>query len=448
MANWISKAAIYHIFTLGFCGAEENNDTLLVQNRIGKVLEWTPHLKNLGVNTLLFSPLFEASSHGYDTADYYKLDKRLGTNEDFKAVCDKLHESGFKIILDGVFNHVGRDFWAFKDLLQHKQESRYKDWFCNVNFGGSTPYGDPFSYDAWEGHYNLVKLNVWNQEVRDYLFGAIKMWVETFDIDGLRLDVAYCIDQGFLKALRSFTEELKPDFWLMGEMIHGDYKRLVSKELLHSTTNYECYKGIYSSHNDKNYFEINYSLNRLFGKGGLCEGIGLYNFVDNHDVERIGSILKNKAHIKNVYTLLFTMPGVPSIYYGSEWAIEGKKEKGSDNSLRPCLDLEEMLQKDQELVEHIRKLATIREENEILQAGGFEQVVVRNQQLIFARNLNGEKVYVALNLQEQEMTLDIKADGDRPLIDLLDMAREEIQAEGGIYKVSIKPYSGMILIKE
>ena len=448
MESWINQASIYHIFTLGFCGAEEeNNESVQTTNRIKKVLEWEEHLKTLGMNTILFSPLFESISHGYDTTDYYQLDKRLGTNEDFKAVCKKLHEDGFHILLDGVFNHVGREFFAFKDLLMKKQESRYKDWFCNVNFGGSTPYGDPFSYEAWEGHYNLVKLNVWNQEVRDYLFNAIKMWIEEFEIDGLRLDVAYCMDQGFLSALRQFTDTQKSDFWLMGEMIHGDYRRLINSKLLHATTDYECYKGIYSSHNDKNYFEINYSMNRLFGKGGLCEGLQLYNFVDNHDVERIGSILREKKHIQNVYTLLFTMPGVPSIYYGSEWAIEGKKEQGSDKSLRPTLDLDEMLAKDQSLVEHISKLAAIRKQNVILQEGGYEQVVVRNQQLIFARVLDDKKVYVALNLQEEEMELEFKAMHDTGLVNLLD-PEEKIDCNNGQYKVKLKPFTSMILEEE
>ena len=448
MGSWINQASIYHIFTLGFCGAEEeNNESVQTTNRIKKVLEWEEHLKTLGMNTILFSPLFESISHGYDTTDYYQLDKRLGTNEDFKAVCKKLHEDGFRILLDGVFNHVGREFFAFKDLLMNKQESRYKDWFCNVDFGGSTPYGDPFSYEAWEGHYNLVKLNVWNQEVRDYLFGAIKMWIEEFEIDGLRLDVAYCIDQGFLSALRHFTETQKEDFWLMGEMIHGDYRRLIGSDLLHSTTDYECYKGIYSSHNDKNYFEINHSMNRLFGKGGLCEGLKLYNFVDNHDVERIGSILREKQHIQNVYTLLFTMPGVPSVYYGSEWAIEGKKEHDSDKSLRPTLDLEEMLAKDQNLVEHISKLAAIREQNIILQEGGYEQVVVRNQQLIFARVLGDKRIYVALNLQEQEMELEFRAMSEAVLVNLLD-PEEKVVLSNGQYKVSLKPFTSMILEEE
>jgi len=447
MKDWVSKASIYHIYALGFCGGEEiNSEQVLVKNRIKKVLDWIEHFKTLGVNTILFSPIFESTSHGYDTADYRKLDKRLGTNEDFIVVCKELHKEGFRIILDGVFNHVGRDFFAFKDLQDKKRDSKYKDWFVGVNFSGSSPYQDPFSYEAWEGHYNLVKLNLWNQEVRDYLFGSVKFWIEDFDIDGLRLDVAYCMDQDFLGGLRNFVDTQKQDFWLMGEMIHGDYSRLIKPELLHATTNYECYKGIYSSHNDQNYFEINHSLNRLFGKGGLCENLSLYNFVDNHDVERIGSSLKEKKHLENVYTLLFTMPGVPSIYYGSEWGIEGKKEKGSDKSLRPELDLEVMLEKNQSLVEHIGKLSSIRQKYVSLYKGSYEQVIVRNKQLIFARTLGEEKVYVALNLAETPETLTFQGNSEQPLSNALDEEEELLLAENSQYHIQLKPYSGKILV--
>lgn len=446
MSKWIDDAMIYHLYTLGFCGApEENSEEIVCTNKIQKVNNsWIQHLKGMGINTILFGPLFESKSHGYDTTDYYMVDKRLGTNDDFKTICKWLHESGFHIMLDGVFNHVGREFFAFKELQQNREGSRYKDWFINVNFGGNSPYNDGFSYEGWEGHYNLVKLNLRNPEVKAYLLNAVKMWIETFNIDGLRLDVAYCIDEQFLSELRHFTQSIKEDFWLMGEMIHGDYRRLMKPELLDSVTNYECYKGIYSSHNDQNYFEINYSMNRLFGRGGLYEGRKLYNFVDNHDVERIGSILKEPRQLDNVYTLLMTMPGIPSIYYGSEWGVEGKKEKGSDWNLRPKLQLEEMLKRDQKVVAHIRRLSEIRKQYEALREGGYEQVVVKNKQLIFARTYNEEKLYVALNLEEQEVTLEFRDQKGISLVDILE-DNGEIPYENGQYRVVLPPFSGRIL---
>ena len=447
MGSWIDEAIVYHIYTLGFCGAFEENKGHTANIPIREVLKWIPHLKSLGVNTILFGPLFKSTEHGYDIVDYYQIDPRVGSNEDFKEVCQELHKNGFRIVLDGVFNHVGRDFKPFKDLQQKGQASQYKEWFCNVQFGQSTPYGDAFSYEAWEGHYNLVKLNVWHGEVRDYLFNAVKMWIEEFGIDGLRLDVAYCIDEGFLGALRNFTDTQKSDFWLMGEMIHGDYTRLTKPGLLHATTNYECYKGIYSSHNDKNYFEINHSLNRLFGKGGLYAGLKLYNFVDNHDVERIATILKQKQHLYNVYTLLYTMPGVPSIYYGSEWGIEGKKNQQSDDSLRPALDIEEMLNRDQSLAEHLKKLAKIRQNYPELCGSGYEQIVVKNEQLIFARGSENNKLYVLLNLAECEVELGFNAPYTMHLKDVLNEG-VIINSSNGQYNVKVPAYAARVLAQD
>ena len=446
MAKWVDNAVFYHIYTLGFCGVPKENVLQIEESdRILKVLEWIPHFKELGVTAIYFGPLFEATSHGYDTMNYYKLDKRLGNNEDFKKVCEALHAENIRVVVDGVFNHVGRDFMAFKDLQKNGINSKYKDWFPNVNFAGRSPYGDGFWYEAWEGHFNLVKLNLKNPEVIAYLLGAIELWIDEFNIDGIRLDVAYCMDQEFFKKLRKFVDSKKEDFWLMGEMIHGDYKRLIAPELLDSATNYECYKGIYSSHNDKNYFEINYSLNRLFAKGGIYQGLKLYNFVDNHDVTRIASILKNKEHLKNVYTLLFTMPGIPSIYYGSEWIIEGQKGKGSDDELRPALELEVIKEKKETLIEHIKNLAEAKRQLKALCYGDYKQVVVKNEQLIFERNYEDEYVYVVLNLADHEENMTFKTQLGKTLEDYLDNKQQyEIQDE--MVTIDIPAFSAKVLV--
>ena len=169
-----------------------------------------------------------------------------------------------KIMLDGVFNHVGRGFWAFQDVLEKKWDSPYKDWFY-INFDGNSAYNDGFWYEGWEGHYELVKLNLQNPAVTDHLLSCIKMWIETFGIDGLRLDVAYSLDHNFMRRLRSFCEEIKPGFALVGEVLFGDYNLIVNNEMLHSCTNYECYKGLFSSFNSMNMFEIIHSLLRQFG---------------------------------------------------------------------------------------------------------------------------------------------------------------------------------------
>ena len=335
---WAYHSIFYQIYPIGFCGAPTSNDGITV-SRIKKLGAWTDYLESLGVNAVLLNPVFESDHHGYDTRDFLKIDCRLGTNEDFRNVCETLHAHGIRIVLDGVFNHVGRGFWAFQDVLEKKWESPYKDWFY-IYFDGNSCYNDGFWYEGWEEHFELVKLNLQNPAVTDYLLNCVKNWVEMFDIDGLRLDVAYSLDRNFMKRLCSFTKELKPDFALIGEVLFGDYNLIVNDEMLHSCTNYECYKGLYSSFNDMNLFEIAHSLNRQFGPEQWCiyRGKHLMTFADNHDVTRLASILKNPAHLPLVYGVLFGMPGIPCIYYGSEWGEEGLKAPDNDFALRPCFE--------------------------------------------------------------------------------------------------------------
>ena len=311
--SWAQDAVFYHIYPLGFCGAPEYNDFANPVPRLDKLYDWIPHLKALGITAVYFGPVFQSTRHGYDTADYYRVDSRLGDNDSFAKLCDALHQNGIRVVLDGVFNHVGRDFWAFQDVQKNGQSSPYCGWFHNLNFGGPSPMGDPFWYDAWQGHYELVKLNLRHPDVVRHLLDAVGMWMDRFHIDGLRLDAADCVDFDFFRALKGYVRERNPDFWLMGEIIHGDYARWANPELLDSVTNYECWKGLWSAHNTKNYFEIAHSLQRQFGPGGIYKNLALYSFADNHDVNRLASQLTNRRHLENVYTILYTMPGIPSV---------------------------------------------------------------------------------------------------------------------------------------
>ncbi len=403
--NWINESVFYHIYPLGFCGAPKYNEgEKTAANRIKKVEEWILHFKELGVNAIYFGPIFQSIAHGYDTSNYYITDSRLGGIEDFKQVFKKLHDNGIKIIIDGVFNHVGRGFWAFNDVQHNLAESRYKDWFYNLDFNKQSPAGDGFSYEMWEGNADLIKLNLKNPEVCNHLLGAVKMWIEELEIDGLRLDAADCVDKDFFRMLRSFTKGIKEDFWLMGEIIHGDYNEWANQEMLDSVTNYECWKGIYSSHNDKNYFEIAYALKRQFAEGGIYKNLCLYNFLDNHDVNRIGSMLQNSDNLKNCYAMMFFMPGVPSIYYGSEWGIKGEKGNGAttDDAIRPQLELSEMLNCSQELVKHITELLNIRKTSNAIKYGSYEELYVSNEQMAFARYYDDEVVILAFNLSDSK----------------------------------------------
>lgn len=389
---WAYESVFYQIYPLGFCGAPFENDGVL-EHRILKVNDWIPHIKKLGANAIYFSPVFESDTHGYNTRDYTKIDTRLGTNEDFATICDNLHKEGIKVVLDGVFNHVGRGFWAFQDVLEKKWDSPYKDWF-HISFDGNSNYNDGLWYEGWEGNYDLVKLNLRNEDVIQHIFAAIKGWVEEFDIDGLRLDVAYCLDHDFLRRLRSFCDSLKPDFFLVGETLHGDYNQWMNDSMLHSVTNYECYKGLYSSFNSMNMFEICHSLKNQFGPENWCRyrGMHLLSFVDNHDVSRIASVLKNEKHIPLIYALMFAMPGIPCIYYGSEWGEKADKSQG-DPALRVSFDEPQS----NELTEWISKLAAAHRESRALCFGSFSVLLLTNKQCIIEREADGERVLAAIN---------------------------------------------------
>ena len=396
---WAYESVFYQIYPLGFCGAPFENDGELTP-RIRKVEEWIPHIQKVGADAVYFCPLLESDTHGYNTRDYRKLDVRLGTNEDFAAVCKSLHRAGIRVVLDGVFNHVGRGFFGFQDVLKNRENSPFRDWFF-LNFEGNSPYNDGFWYEGWEGNYDLVKLNLKNPTVEEYLFDSIRLWVQWWDIDGLRLDVAYCLDLDFVRRLRSFCDSLKPDFFLVGEVLHGDYNRLLNDAMLHSVTNYECYKGLWSSFNSRNMFEIIHSLNRQFGPENwtLYKGKHLLSFVDNHDVTRAASILANKAHLPLLYALCFGMPGIPCVYYGSEWGEEGKKSDG-DPALRPCPPIP----MENELTDWISRLAAVKKQSKALNYGDFRSVLLTNLQCIFERKTEEERVLVAINMDDQPFT--------------------------------------------
>ncbi len=432
---WAYNAIFYQIYPIGFCGAPLANDGQCVP-RIRKLLDWTEYLENLGVDSILLNPIFESDNHGYDTRDFRQIDCRLGSNQDFADVCKALHEHHVKIVLDGVFNHVGRGFWAFKDVQEKKWDSPYKDWF-HISFEGNSCYDDGFWYEGWEGHFELVKLNLQNPAVVDYLLDCVKFWIDNFDIDGLRLDVAYSLDHNFMRRLRSFTERLKPEFALIGEVLFGDYNLIVNDEMLHSCTNYECYKGLYSSFNSMNMFEIAHSLHRQFGSDSWCiyKGKHLMTFVDNHDVTRLASILTNKEHIRPAYALLMGMPGIPCLYYGSEWGELGEKAPDNDYALRPCFEAP----KPNELTDYIRTLIHIRQSSQALCHGSYHNVVIQNHQLLLERATESERILVAINASDNNYTAwEGSLNGN--FVDLI--SQTEYHLEGSL---TLEPYTTLYL---
>lgn len=402
MNTWYEKAVFYHMYPLGMTGAPRDNTEAAVVNRFEELDRWIPHMQKLGCSAVYIGPLFESSSHGYDTRDYKLVDRRLGDNDSFIRFVKQCHEAGIRVVVDGVFNHTGREFFAFEDIRQNREASPYAGWYRGVNFGWNSPFNDGFGYEAWQGHYELPCLNLQNPEVKQYLFDVIRFWIDTFDIDGIRLDCANVLDFQFMKELRQQTGGMKEDFWLMGEVIHGDYSRWVNDEMLHSVTNYELHKSLYSGLNDHNFFEIAHNVRRL-------EAIAprLYTFLDNHDENRIASKLTKPEHLPLAYLLLFTLPGIPSVYYGGEWGLEGMRTRDSDTALRPCITLAEGDAMHSGLTDTIAALGQIHGTHEEFFGGRYQELMLTNRQYAFARHGEGSAVIVAANSDDGESTISI-----------------------------------------
>ena len=406
---WFEETVFYQMYPLTLTGAPERNEdpenTALLQkqakhHRILKLRKFIPHLKKLGIGAVYLNPVFESDSHGYDTRDYRLTDSRLGTNEDLRTVCQALHAAGIRVVFDGVFNHVGRGFFAFRDLQKHREASPYRNWF-KVNFGGDSPFGDGFWYEGWEGHYELVKLNLEDPEVQNYLLESIDLWFKEFDIDGIRLDVAYLLPLWFIDKVKQRIRSLKPDAFLLGEVLGDNARRFYDQGHVDAITDYPLYKALWSSLNSLNFFELAHTIKRTYGE--MYRGLQLFSFADNHDVERIASKLTDPKKLPLVYALLFTLPGIPCIYYGSEWGAEGKKERGSDASLRPAYKKP----LPNALTARITSLIALRNRTPELQRGTLKDLRLTNRAYAFLRELDGFSTAVAVNADDAPVTLDL-----------------------------------------
>ncbi|MBC7543276.1 MAG: alpha-glucosidase C-terminal domain-containing protein [Candidatus Sericytochromatia bacterium] len=448
--TWANDAVFYHVYPLGMCGAPQRNDFHSPSvARLAQLFDWIDHWRYLGVTALCLGPLFESTGHGYDTVDYFHVDRRLGDNAVLRELVAALHGAGIRVVLDGVFNHTGRDFWAFRDIRQHGRHSAYRDWYDGVDFRRRSPAGDSFTYNTWRGAYELPKLNLLHKPVRQHLLEAVDFWIREFDIDGLRLDACNLVKAAFLRELGRHSRKRKPDFWLMGEVVNGNYAPYMKTRGLDSVTNYNAYAGLVSSHNRHNYVEIAATLKRQFGSHGVYQGAPLYAFVDNHDVNRIGSRLRRAAHLYPAHLLLFTMPGVPSLYYGSEWGIKGARSKFSDAALRPAISRPDPGgMPHAALADTISRLSRIRQSLTALRHGNYDELFVQPEQFAFARHTHDQAVIVALNAAKQpaQMTLWVPHLSGRVLHDVLNPG-DRFQVHGEhVTLESVPAHWGRILI--
>lgn len=440
---WYNDAVFYHIYPLGMTGAPKQNDYGAPVSRLRELFPWLDHIRAIGCSAIYIGPLFQSVGHGYETTDYKTVDSRLGTNDDFAEFVRRCHGMGIRVIVDGVFNHTGRDFFAFRDIRQKREASAYRDWYRGVNFHGNNSFHDGFGYENWGGYDLLAKLNQQNGDVTDYVCDVIRYWVRTFDIDGIRLDAADVMDFAYMKALRRVANEVKADFWLMGEVIHGDYGRWVNDETLHAVTNYTLHKALYSSHNDHNYFELAHTVDyvsRAVGDTGR-----LYTFADNHDVERIASKVREKADLIPLYVLLYTLPGIPGIYYGSEFGLEGRKGHGADADapLRPALRYEDYREAihTNPVTRLIAALGRLRRETPALRRGDYRRLLLQTTHFAFSRTCEGSEAIVTVNNADHAVTMELRVSDGTYTGALLGVTAT---AENGVLRVDLAPHGGEI----
>ncbi|KAH7648008.1 alpha amylase [Cryptosporidium bovis] len=468
--EWYKYCNWYHIYPIGLCGAPRYNlEDGHVENRIEELysLEWVYHLKSLKIGGVYIGPVFESYSHGYDTSDLYKIDKRLGSNDHFKKLVRVYHSFGIKVVIDTVFNHVGRNFFAFKDLQIKGEISEYYTWFKNIDFNESSPKGDNFNYTPWHGYYELVTLDHDNYNVKKYLYDAVKYWYNEFNIDGLRLDAADCLSIDFWKQFRQYCKNnFGEKFVLIGEIVHGDGKLWVKPSIYSNIksyidanqpfdgiTNYQLWSAIWTSHNNMN---VEIIVDAIIQQNELLNYGWMYNFVDNHDVSRISSQVDREEYLYTIYMILFTIQGSPSIYYGSEFNFKGIKGCGkeADFPLRPKISIDDLIRyknkcKCDGLYNLIRFLSCIRIYpliGEILNFGEYNHVFNTNKLFIYKRQLKEEFILVGINI-DSEYINDITINWNGPngrWRDILD-PENSFNSENGKLTLSIKPNWGIII---
>ena len=328
MTTWAEHAILWHVYPLGFTGAEQAAlaDRAPVRHRLGQLAEWLDYAVELGCNGLLLGPVFASETHGYDTVDHFRIDPRLGDEDDFDALVSAADQRGLRLILDGVFNHVGRGLPAFKAAVSGGAGTPAARWFKR------TP--DGADYAVFEGHSHLVEFDHDEPAVLSYVIEVMSHWLGR-GAGGWRLDAAYAVPPAFwAKALPAVRESF-PDAWFLGEMIHGDYAAYAAEAGLDSITQYELWKAIWSSLNDRNFFELDHALGR---HNSFLDGELAQTFVGNHDVTRLATALTDGRHFSHAVAVLFFAGGVPSVYYGDEQGFRGLKEhrEGGDDEIRPA----------------------------------------------------------------------------------------------------------------
>jgi glycosidase len=332
-------------------------------------------------------PIFASRTHGYDTTDHYRIDSRLGDDTDFDYLIEQAHGRGLLVLLDGVFNHVGVDFPRYHQALEDDSAA---GWFR----------GDRGAFHTFEGHPELVTLDHNNPEVADYTVDVLDHWIRR-GADGWRLDAAYAVPQQFWADVVPRVHARHPQAWFVGELIHGDYAAAVAETGLDSVTQYELWKAIWSSLNDANFYELDWTLQR---HNTFLESFAPLTFIGNHDVTRIASRLDHPDHLAQALVILMTVGGVPSIYAGDEFGYRGIKEEraGGDDAIRPEFDSppSQLDARGAEIYELHRYLIGLRRRHPWLHAAFITALLLDNRHYIYRTHHDDEALIVALNVDD------------------------------------------------
>lgn len=326
--DWVEHAIWWQVYPLGFCGAPIRDPEPTPAPRLRRLMGWLDYAIELGTSGLLLGPVFASQTHGYDTVDQFRIDPRLGGEEDFAALVAACSQRGLHLLLDGVFSHVG---------------AQHPDVIRALDEGPGGPTADLFDIDwnapggpaprLFEGHTSLVRLNHASERVVQYVTAVMEHWLAR-GIDGWRLDAAYSVDTDFWARVIPAIRDRHPNAWFLGEVIHGDHSRFVASSGVDATTQYELWKAIWSSIKDRNFFELDWALNR---HNGFLAHFTPNTFIGNHDVTRIASVIGSDGAVVAL-AILLTLGGIPSIYYGDEQGFTGVKEErvGGDDAIRPA----------------------------------------------------------------------------------------------------------------
>ena len=327
MTSWVDHVIWWHVFPLGFVGADRHPEA---PHGLRRLEGWLDHLLSLGANGLLLGPVFASSSHGYDTIDYFHIDSRLGDDGDLDRLVRSCHDRGIRVLLDGVCNHAGRGFPPGAQALAEGPGSPAAEWVHRLY-----DHGGMVTADYFEGHDTLVTLNHASPRVRELVRDVMLHWLRR-GIDGWRLDAAYAVPASFWAAVLPPVRQEFGEAWFVGEMIHGDYAGYVAESGIDSVTQYELWKAIWSALDTVNLHELDWTLRR---HRDLLEHLVPMTFLSNHDVTRVASQIRDRRHWTHAVALLGFLPGVPSIYYGDEFGLEAVKEQrpGGDDAVRPEL---------------------------------------------------------------------------------------------------------------